>query len=104
MPKSLAISNPINSLQTGCIVKGEAQKSPLFGRYSVFVYFFQERLFSRTSTRNPLKSPITTNTLCKSTYLYNAPSLDTVYPTSNLESQRFELAAISAAISTLSFN
>ena len=44
-------------------------------------WFSQDRLFSRNSTRKPLnliKSPIFTNTPCKSTCLYNAPSMHTV--------------------------
>ena len=63
------------------IVKGEAQKSPLFWRFSGGFWFSQERLFSRNSTRKPLnliKSPILTNTPCKSPFLYNAPSVHTV--------------------------
>ena len=68
--------------QTGCIVKGEAQKSPLFRRYPGRFWFSQDRLFSRNSTRKPLnlkKTPIFTNSpkACKSTCLYNAPSLHT---------------------------
>ena len=59
-------------MQTRCIVKGEAQKNPLFWRFSGGCWFSQDRLFSRNSTRRPLnliKSPIFTNTPCKSTYL-----------------------------------
>ena len=70
-----------NSVQTRCIVKGEAQKSPLFWRFSGGFWFSQDRLLSRNSTRKPLnliKSPIFTNTPCKSTCLYNAPSMHTV--------------------------
>ena len=70
-----------NSVQTKCIVKGEAQKSPLFWRFSGGFWFSQDRLFSRNSTRKPLKlikSPIFTNTPCKSSFLYNAPSMHTV--------------------------
>ena len=44
----------INSVQTRCIVKGEAQKSPLFWRFLGGFWFSQDRLFSRNSTRNPL--------------------------------------------------
>ena len=71
----------INSVQTRCIVKGEAQKSPLFWRFSAGFWFSQDRLFSRNSTRNPLnliKSPIFTNAPCKTPCLYNAPSMHTV--------------------------
>ena len=71
----------INSVQTRCIVKGEAQKGPLFWRFSGGFRFSQDRLFSRISTRRPLnliKSLIFTNTPCKSTCLYNAPSMHTV--------------------------
>ena len=71
----------INSVQTRCIVKGEAQKSPLFWRFSGGLWFSQERLFSRNSTRKPLnliKSPFFLQTPCKSTCLYRAPSLHTV--------------------------
>ena len=69
------------SVQTRCIVKGEAQKSPLFWRFSGGFWFSQDRLLSRNSTRKPLnliKSPIFTSTPCKSTRLYNAPSMHTV--------------------------
>ena len=63
-------------------MEGEAQKSQLFWRFSEGVCFSQDRLFSRNSTRKPLnliiKSPILTNTPCKSTCLYNAPSMHTV--------------------------
>ena len=61
--------------------KGEAQKSPLFWRFSGGPWFSQDRLFSRNSTRKPLhliKSAIFTNTRGKSTCLYNAPSMHTV--------------------------
>ena len=61
--------------------KGEAQKSPLFWRFSGFFLFSQDRLFSRNSTRKPLnliKSPIFTNAPCKTPCLYNAPSMHTV--------------------------
>ena len=67
-------------MQTWCIVKGEAQKSPLFWRFSGGFWFSQDRLFSRNSTRNPLnfkKSPIFTNAPCKTACLYNAPSMHT---------------------------
>ena len=71
----------INSVQTRCIVKGEAQKSPLFWRFSGGFCFSQDRLFSRNSTREPLnliKSPIFTNAPCKTACLYNAPSMRTL--------------------------
>ena len=71
----------INSVQTGCIVKGKAQKSPLFWRSSGSFWFSQDRLLSRNSTRKPLnliKSPSFTNAPCTSTCLYNAPSMHTV--------------------------
>ena len=74
--------NPtINSVQTRCIVKGEAQKSPLFWRFSGGFSFSQDRLLSRNSTRKPLnliKAPIFTNAPCKTACLYNAPSMHTV--------------------------
>ena len=44
-----------NSVQTRCIVKGEAQKSPLFWRFSGGFWFSQDRLLSRNSTRKPFK-------------------------------------------------
>ena len=65
----------------GAFVKGEAQKSNLFWRFSGCFWFSQERLFARNSTRKPLhliKSPIFTNTPCKSTSLHNAPSVHNV--------------------------
>ena len=71
----------VNSVQTRCIVKGEAQKSPLFRRFSGGFWLSQDRLFSRNSTRKPLnliKSLSFTNARCKSTCLYNAPSMHTV--------------------------
>ena len=71
----------IDSLQTRCIVKGEAQKSPLFWWFSGGFCFSQDRLFSRNSTREPLnliKSPIFTNAPCKPACLYNAPSMHTL--------------------------
>ena len=71
----------IDSVQSRCIVKGEAQKSPLFWRFSGGFCFSQDRLFSRNSTRKPLnliKSPICTNAPCKTACLYNAPSMHTL--------------------------
>ena len=79
--KKVRAATMINNVQTRCIVKGEAQKSPFFWRFFGGFWFSQERLFSRNSTRKPLnlkKSPIFTNTPCKSTCLYNAPSMHTV--------------------------
>ena len=61
--------------------KGEAQKSPIFWRFSGGFWFSQDRLFSRNSTRKPLnliKSPIFTNAPCQTACLYNAPSMHTV--------------------------
>ena len=43
-----------NNVHTRCIATGEAQKSPLFWRFSGVLWFYQERLFSRNSTRKPL--------------------------------------------------
>ena len=68
-------------MQTRCFVKGEAQKSPRFWRFSAGFCFSQDRLFSRNSTRKPLnlvKSPIFTNAPCKTACLYNAPSMHTL--------------------------
>ena len=73
-PASRNALNSINSVQTRCIVKGEAQKSPLFWRFSGVFAFLR---ISRNSTRKPLnliKSPIFTNAPCKTACLYNAPS------------------------------
>ena len=70
-----------NSVQTRCIVKGEAQKSPIFWRFSGGFGLSQDRLFSRNSARKPLnliKSPIFTNAPCKTACLYNAPSMHTL--------------------------
>ena len=47
----------VNSAQAGCIVKAEAQKSPLFWRFSVLFLFFEDRLLSRNFTRQPLACP-----------------------------------------------
>ena len=52
-PKNLFRLCFFNSVQTRCIVKGEAQKSPLFWRFSGGLCFSQDRLFSRNSTRKP---------------------------------------------------
>ena len=43
----------VDNVQIRCIVKGEAQKYQIVWWFSVF--FSQERLFSRNSTRKPLK-------------------------------------------------
>ena len=51
----------LNNVQIRCIVKGEAQKSPLFWRFSGGFWFSQDRLLCRNSKRKPLnlvKSPI----------------------------------------------
>ena len=61
--------------------KGEAQRSPLFWRFSGGFWFSQDRLLCRNSTRKPLnliKSPIFTNAPCKTACLYNAPSMHTL--------------------------
>ena len=74
--EALSVNGGRNYNSARCIVKSEAQKSPLFWRFLGF--FSQEHLFSRNSTRKPLnltKSPIFTNTTCKSTCLCNASSL-----------------------------
>ena len=84
-------------MQTRCIVKGEAQKSPLFWRFSGGVCFSQHRLFSRNSTRKPLnliKSPIFTNAPCKTTCLYNAPSMHTVDKMQGFQQNSREIAQI----------
>ena len=66
-------------MQTRCIVEGEAQKSPLFWRFSGGFRFFQERLFSRNSTRKPLKfNRFLQTPLVNPLFLYNAPSVHTV--------------------------
>ena len=62
----------INSVRSRCIVKGEAQKSPLFWRFSGGFWFSQDCLLSRNSTRNPLnliKSPVFTNAPCETACL-----------------------------------
>ena len=71
----------INSVQTRCIVKGEAQKSPLFWRFSGGFDFLRIACSLGIPQDNPsnlIKSPIFSNTPCKSTCLYNAPSMHTV--------------------------
>ena len=81
----------VNSVQTRCIVKGEAQKSPLFWRFSGGFWFSQDRLFSRNSTRkalNLIKSLIFTNAPCKTACLYNAPSMHTLDVVSNRKSRQ----------------
>ena len=55
-----------------------SEKSTFLTIFWVFFWFSQDRLFSMNSTRKPsnlIKSPIFTNTPCKSTCLYNAPSI-----------------------------
>ena len=47
------VPGPFNSVQTRCIAKGEAQKSPLFWRFSGGFGFSQNRLLFRNSTRKP---------------------------------------------------
>ena len=72
------LAHQINSVQTRCIVKGEAQKSPLFWRFSGGFWFSQDRLLSGISTSKPwnlIESRIFTNAPCKSTRLCNAPSV-----------------------------
>ena len=78
---SQTVPETFNSAQTRCIVKGEAQKSQLFWRFSGGFWSSEERLFCKNSTRQPsnlIRSPIFTNTSCKSSFLYNAPSVHTV--------------------------
>ena len=80
-PTLTVCPNSFDSVQTRCIVKGEAQKSPLFRWFSGSFCFSQDRLFCSNSTRKPLnliKSWIFTNTPCKSSFLCNAPSMHTV--------------------------
>ena len=66
-------------MQTRCIVKGEAQKSPLFWRlFWGFLIFsgspvLQE--FHKKTFKFNIKSPIFTNAPCKTACLYNAPSI-----------------------------
>ena len=61
----------IDSAQTGYIVKGEAQKSPLFWRFALVLQEFQY------NTLKFNKPPIYTNTPSKSTCLYISSSLRT---------------------------
>ena len=69
-----------NSVQTRCIVKGEAQKSPLFWRFSESFDFLRIACSLGIPKENLQiqKTLIFTNTPCKSTCLYNAPSMHTV--------------------------
>ena len=65
----------------GALYKARLRQFHFFWRFSGGFWFSQDHLFSRNSTRKPLnliKSPIFTNTPCKSTCLYNAPSMHTV--------------------------
>ena len=58
-----------------------SEKSTFLAIFWGFLIFSGESLFSRNSTRKPLnliKSPIFTNAPCKTTCLYNAPSMHTV--------------------------
>ena len=64
----------------GAFLKARLRKVHFFWRFSGGFWFSQDRLFSRNSTRKPInliKSLIFTNTPCKSTCLYNAPSMRT---------------------------
>ena len=76
----------LNNIQTRCIVKGEAQKNPLFWRFSWGFWFFLRIACSLgIPQENLLKfNQISdfTNTPCKSTCLYNAPSMHNVDPPS----------------------
>ena len=81
LTKTTVTPAQFNSVQTRCIVKGEAQKNPLLGQFSGGFRFSEERLLCKNSTRKPLnlvKSRIFTNAPCKSPFLYNAPSMHTV--------------------------
>ena len=76
-------SGNFNSVQTRCIVKGEAQKSPLFWRFSGGFLIFSGSLVlykfhKKTFKLNKKKSSIFTNAPCKTACLYNAPSTHTV--------------------------
>ena len=76
----------MNSVHTGCIVKGVAEKSPHFSCDFLGVLDFLRwglvGLFCRNSRTvyggNFIKSPIFTNTPYKSIALYKAPILHTV--------------------------
>ena len=62
-------------------VKGEAQKNPLFWRFSGVFDFLRSACSLRIPQENPfnfIKSPTFTNSPGKSTCLYNAPSLRTL--------------------------
>ena len=68
-------------MQTRCIVKGEAQKSPLFWRFSGGFDFLRIACSLRIPQKKPLnliKSPIFASAPCKTACLYNAPSMHTV--------------------------
>ena len=71
----------VNSVQTRCSVKGETQKSPLFWRFSGVFDFLRIACslgIPQENLKFNIKSPIFTNTPCKSTCIYNAPSMHTV--------------------------
>ena len=60
----------INSVQARCIAKGEAQKNPLFWMFSGgFLIFPRSPILTHTHTDTHTHTP------CKSTCLYNAPSM-----------------------------
>ena len=68
-------------MQTRCIVKARLRKVHFSGDFQGGFCFSQECLFSRNPTRKPLhllESAIFTNAPCKTTCLYNAPSMHTV--------------------------
>ena len=67
LPRNYCDNDFLSSVQTRCVVKGEAQKSPLLWRFSGGFWFCQDRLFSRNSARKPsnlIESPIFTNAPC----------------------------------------
>ena len=79
------VSQCFTNVLTRCIVKGEAQKSPLFWRFTGVLDFLRSACLlgfpQKKNFKFNRKADVAffTNTACKSTYLCNAPSLHTVY-------------------------
>ena len=72
----------INSVQTRCVVKRRGSEKSTFLAIFWGVFDFLRVVCSlgipQEKPLNLIKSPIFTNTPCKSTCLYNAPSMHTV--------------------------
>ena len=71
----------VNSVQTRCIVKARLRKVHFSGDFPRVFDFLRIACSLGITQEKPLnliKSPIFTNAPCKSSFLYNAPSMHTV--------------------------